>query len=68
MPRGLKVCLMTTAAMRRFVHIDEGNAPSKAKAFAKSAGRTLEGVALRLPLPFVGRVLSMIPNAVCRFL
>jgi hypothetical protein len=58
---------MTTAAMRTFVHIDvdDGHAPSKAKAFAKSTSRKLEGVALRLPIPFVGRVLSMIPNAVC---
>jgi hypothetical protein len=57
---------MKTEAMRKFVHIDadDGKTPSKAKKFAKGAARTVEGVALRLPIPFLGRVLSMIPNAV----
>jgi hypothetical protein len=61
---------MTTEAMRKFVHIDadDGRTPSKVKTFAKNAGRTVESVALRLPIPFLGRVLSMIPDAVRCFI
>ena len=50
-PRGLKVRLMKTAAMRRFVHIDGSEEEkSKWKKFGKSAGRTAETIGLRLPI------------------
>ena len=56
---------MKTAAMRKFIHIDvdDGHGPSKAAQIAKSAGRALESTALRLPIPFLGRVLDLV-NAV----
>lgn len=62
-PRGLKVRLMKTAAMRRFVHkdISEGE-KSKWKKFGKSAGRTAESVGLRLPI--TGRLITMFSKTV----
>lgn len=58
-PRGLKVRLMKTRAMRRFVGIEQGGAePSKAMKFAKNFGHGLENVAYRLPIPIVGRIVS----------
>lgn len=49
-PRGLKVRLMKTAAMRRFVHADAPEEEGKWKKFGKSAGRTAEKVGLHLPI------------------
>jgi hypothetical protein len=58
-PRGLKIRLMGTGAMRRFLGLDAGDSkPSKAMRIAKSVGHGIENVAYRLPIPFVGRVVS----------
>jgi len=62
-PRGLKVRLMKTGAMRRFVGIDaDGPTTSKAKQIAKNVGHGIESVAYRLPIPFLGRVVSALTH------
>jgi hypothetical protein len=63
-PRGLKVRLMKTEAMRRFVGIDSADGPSasKAKRIAKTVGHGIESVAYRLPIPFLGRVVSALTH------
>lgn len=62
---------MKTAAMRKFIgaDFDDGVTPGKAKAFAKSAGRTAENIVLRLPLPRIQRVIENFrpPVRVLRF-
>jgi hypothetical protein len=61
-PRGLKVRLMKTAAMRRFVHKDTSEDESKWKKFGKSAGRTAETIGLRLPI--TSRVITLFSKTV----
>jgi len=62
-PRGLKVRLMKTGAMRRFVGIDaDGPKASKAKQIVKTVGHGIESVAYRLPIPFLGRVVSALTH------
>lgn len=49
-PRGLKVRLMKTAAVRRFVNAEGPEENSKWKSFGQKAGRFAEGVAMHLPI------------------
>lgn len=62
-PRGLKVRLMKTAAVRRFVNAEAPQAEkSKWKKFGESAGRTAHIVGTRLPV--TGKVIAMFAKPV----
>jgi hypothetical protein len=65
-PRGLRVRLVKTAAMRVLVGLDEAptSDPSKASAFAKGVGRTAENLALRSPFPFGKRIIEAVKEPV----
>jgi len=49
---------MKTGAMRRFLGLETGPEPGKAMRIAKTVGHGVESVAYRLPIPFLGRVVS----------
>ena len=67
-PHDLKLHLMKTAAMHKFIGIDEGMEPGKAMAFAKAAGRITENIVLRLPLPRLGRLIEVIHRDLVRLI
>lgn len=63
--RGLKVRLMKTAALKRFVHADGAAAKGgKGKEFARKAGRVAQNAALRLPIPLVAQAVDFFADPV----
>ncbi|KAI8817121.1 uncharacterized protein EV422DRAFT_542494 [Fimicolochytrium jonesii] len=63
-PRGLVVRLCTNRAMRQLVKIDgpEKKPPNQALMVAKALGRGAQNFALRLPIPFMGRIVETFGN------
>lgn len=64
-PRGLKVRLMKTGALKRFTNQHGAQVEtSKFSNFTKKTGRVIQNVALHIPLPIVGRAVEMFSDPV----